>query len=86
MNIYVHMTDGDDDDDMSFALVLEDEYMQCCDLASALEAYISCFYVFNLQYPKVLNKTLQFIQRVYLNIKDSTKVHSRVYALIEKLS
>ncbi|XP_038065708.1 sterile alpha motif domain-containing protein 3-like [Patiria miniata] len=53
---------------------------------SAFSCYVACFYVFNLAYPGVLRKTLNFFQRVILNIQDSAKVDRPVITLLDKLN
>lgn len=85
MEVFLLQTE-DKDKSISFSLVVESKKLFSCEnLLTALASYLSSFYVFNLEYPKGLRKSMQFIQRVFLQIKDKEKLHPSVYSLIEKL-
>lgn len=86
MQVFILQTE-EKDEGISFSLMVEKEKLFPCEnLHTALASYLSSFYVFNLAYPKEIRKSMQFIQRVFLHIKDKEKLHPSVYSLIEKLS
>ena len=52
----------------------------------AIGILMACYYVFNMVYPKELSKTLLFIQRVILNLHDSSKVPHKILAVVKRLN
>ncbi|XP_041453824.1 uncharacterized protein LOC121407001 [Lytechinus variegatus] len=85
----VHIqTDAEDViDSESFVLSADGETIATShDLLSAAAMWVSSFYIFNLQYPSDLSKTLIFIQKVLLNIQDGDSTPRPIFTLINKLN
>ncbi|XP_071820324.1 uncharacterized protein [Apostichopus japonicus] len=53
---------------------------------SAFAVYLATFYIFNLVYPTALKKTLNFYQRMILNIQDGLPVDKTVMRVVEKIN
>ena len=53
---------------------------------SAFACYLAAYYCFNLSYPASLRKTLQFFQRVMLNIQDTLKIDKSVVKILDKIN
>lgn len=52
----------------------------------AVALWIAAFYVFNLDYPTCVSKSLAFIQRIILNINDNMPVSRAIITLTNKLN
>lgn len=52
---------------------------------TAVALWIAAFYVFNLNYPPGVSKTLQFLQRVILNVSDELPPPRSIITLTNKL-
>ena len=68
------------------------ELVSCGDLIEAVEVYVSCFYIFNLEHPLNLRKTCTFLDKVMLGInprtgpKSQKDANRKVIAMISKLN
>ena len=56
------------------------------DFLTAFKLMIACYYVFNIAYPKVANASMEFVQKVLMNVQDGTKISSKVLSLLAKLA
>lgn len=52
----------------------------------AFTTYLVSFYCFNLAYPSSLKKTLNFIQKIILNIQDNLPIDKTVVKIVDKLN
>lgn len=48
--------------------------------------YLASFYCLNLAYPASLKKTLQFFQRVIMNIQDTSAIDKSVVRVVDKIN
>ncbi|KAJ8017809.1 Sterile alpha motif domain-containing protein 3 [Holothuria leucospilota] len=55
-------------------------------LKLAVANYLAAYYCFNLAYPKCLRKTLQFFQKVVLNIQDNLPIDKTLVKVLDKLN
>ena len=51
-----------------------------------MAAWVAAYYNFNMSYPKHSKKTLIFLQRIVLNLKDNAKVPLSVMTLVKNLN
>ena len=52
----------------------------------AMSMWVSAFYIFNLEYPHCLQKTLAFLQKIILQIQDDLPATCPIITLTNKLS
>ena len=71
----------------TFTLCVDgNEMCVATDFIQAFKAYISCFYVFNIEFPRSLCHTFQFMEKVLLKTQTSTKKSAKAKRAVELLS
>jgi len=70
-----------------FTLIADEEEIASSDsLIDGISMWISSFYIFNLEYPTCLKRTLAFLQKIILNIQDELAAPRPVVTLTNKLN
>ncbi len=54
--------------------------------AKAIKSLMAIFYVFNIAYPTKVTSTLSFIQKILLNVQDSTKKDKKVVKFLSTIT
>ena len=72
-------------DNLYSILVENVVFAETSDFVQAFALLLGAFYVFNVEYPKKLEATLLFFQKLTLGISDRSKLPSKVLALMSNL-
>ncbi|PIK39241.1 hypothetical protein BSL78_23915 [Apostichopus japonicus] len=83
--VYIQVTE--DEGVPEYTVIVETlEVATSKSLFAAMCNYLAVFYVLNMAYEPLLKKTLQFFQKIILNIDDTTPADKSVNKILEKLN
>lgn len=83
----MRFTEEAEDEDREYSVFVDSLKVYSSEnFLSCFANYLAAFYCLNLAYPSALRKSMQFYQKVILNIQDNLQIEKSVVKILEKIN